>query len=189
MTIFAPVVSPEEFIVAALWLRQKIPAGFWSLLHEHVSEYCCLERNRDMQYLIKRLWLMSIQVDDEEWTMKAHGIKLLSHFGAIPAHRGITDYEVYDSSGQAYHDATNEVYTEVLHRLWPGCLPGLSNVETIGDVMEAFLGICWFMGHPENERRHLFREQLEVVKRVNKVVSFIHGNWGSRDRYLGLIPC
>jgi hypothetical protein len=41
--------------------------------------------------------------------------------------------------GQAYHDAGNEFYKFILRKVWPVCLPGMSNAEKMGDVMEAFL--------------------------------------------------
>ena len=107
----------------------------------------------------------------------------MSYFGAVKAHRQVPWSRVYDSTGEAYHDPGNAFYAYVLRHVWPGCLPGMTSVSTLGDVMEAFLAFGWFMGHPENlQRSHPANMQaLQVYESLHKVLAFVYYHWHSRD--------
>ena len=74
-------------------------------------------------------------------------LKIMSYYGAI---RVPFDYPVWaylawkDQTGR-YIDPGNRVYAEVFRACWPCVLykHGLSNEESIGDWLEALLGIAW----------------------------------------------
>ena len=59
--------------------------------------------------------------------------------------------------------------------------PGISNEETKGDVMEAFLGFGWFMEHPDNMYIDSCCSQLEVYGALHKVIAFVYDNWDERS--------
>ena len=59
----------------------------------------------------------------------------------------------------------------------------LSNHETLGDILEVFFGLCYFMQHPANETRDRCRAQLKAWERLDAVVRYVYHHWESRDRF------
>lgn len=51
----------------------------------------------------------------------------------------------------------------------------------LGDIMEAFLGFGWFMGHPDNTQSPVCRRQLQVYDDLHAVVGHVYDNWDERD--------
>ena len=51
----------------------------------------------------------------------------------------------------------------------------------LGDIMEAFLGFGWFMGHPDNTQSPVCRRQLQVYDDLHAVVGHVYDNWDKRD--------
>ena len=103
----------------------------------------------------------------------------MSYFGTVRAHSGILGSRVWDGTGQAYFDPTNAVYSYVLAIVWPGSLPAISNVATIGDVLEAFLGFGWFMDHPHNIHKKRYGSQAKICDGLGKVISWVDDHWDS----------
>ena len=100
--------------------------------------------------------------------------------GAVKAHEDICQFGVYDSSLQAYYDPGNEVYSWVLANVWPEALPFMSP-EKRGDVVEALLGMCWFMSHPERYlKTPAFHWALYVHAALDLVIRYIDDNWDVR---------
>ena len=114
---------------------------------------------------------------------KASGLKYMSYFGAVMAHAGHSHASAYDRSGQAYVDPTNKVYAYVLDKVWPTSLreSGISNPGKKGDLLESFLGLGWFMGHPDNPQSGRYHFQLAVCYAVHKVIAYTYDNWSCRD--------
>ena len=105
----------------------------------------------------------------------------MSYFGEVKAHEDIDCFRVYDSTGQAYYDLGNEVYEWVLTKVWPGSLPGM-NREKRSDVVEALLGMFWFMDHPQRYlNTRSFHWPLYVHQALDKVIRYIDDHWDSRD--------
>ena len=102
----------------------------------------------------------------------------MSYFGAVKAHSGIQSFK-FDSTGQAYHDPGNKFYKYILRKVWPGCLPGMSNAANMGDVMEAFLGFGWFMEHSDNIQAQSCRGRLQVYENLHKVMAYVFVHWGT----------
>ena len=111
---------------------------------------------------------------------------MLSHFGAVRADRDVpnTVWEIYDCSGQAWFDAQNATYAFVLEKILGRYNieeMNISNVETLGDILEAFFGLCYFMQHPENHCASLrCRTQLESWNHLDALVRFVYNHWDER---------
>ena len=113
---------------------------------------------------------------------------MMSKFGAVKAHRYVDCCHAYDISGQAYFDPTNKTYAYVLKRVWDGKAlgsRGITNTETLGDVVAALLGFAWFLYHPGNmcAERNILEEELcyEMIEALHEVIAYTYDNWESRD--------
>ena len=112
---------------------------------------------------------------------------MLSHCGAVRADRNVpnTVWDIYDCSGQAWFDPQNATYAFVLENILGRYNieeMNISNVETLGDILEAFFGLCYFMQHPENQCASLrCRSQLESWNRLDAVVRYVYHHWDKRD--------
>ena len=112
---------------------------------------------------------------------------MLSHFGAVRADRNVpnTVRAIYDCSGQAWFDPQNATYAFVLEKMLGRDNMeemNISNVETLGDMLEAFFGLCYFMQHPENQCARLCcRSQLESWDHLDAVVWYVYHHWDKRD--------
>ena len=110
------------------------------------------------------------------------GVKFFSHFGAIPAHKGTKRKQIHmwGRSGQMYFDPGNEAYAHVIKKVWNPDW-NLSNIERIGDVVERFLGLCFFMLHPDNPRACKYVLQACILQHVQNILSYTYDNWKSRE--------
>ena len=75
-------------------------------------------------------------------------LKNLSHLGAVRIPQGATlvrGHLLFEDEVHTYLDPGNAVYKKVWVAAWPEGpeLLGISNPETIGDLVEAFLGYHW----------------------------------------------
>ena len=97
--------------------------------------------------------------------------KILSYYGAVrvrEAYVGLIEphwIAHMDPDGTKYLDPTNVIYLRVFEWAWPDALRllGMSNEETVGDVMEALLGHSWF-------RR---QENRYVTAKAETILSYI----------------
>ena len=175
----APVVTDAMFLKAHQVCVDEIPVSFWDTFHDNVTYHAQSEKSRALFKIIQSAWASQVPQ-----APGISGLKLMSHFGAVRAHEFI-EGEVYDRSGDAYFDATNKVYTYVLQSVWPGTLKWMRNPETIGDVMEAFLGLCWLHCHPDSHKilkvKRFTGSQLLLALRlrqnVEQVILWIYDHW------------
>ena len=113
---------------------------------------------------------------------------MLSHFGAVRADRNVpnTVWAIYDCSGQAWFDAGNATYAFVLKKMLGRYNieeMNISNVETLGDMLEALFGFCYFMQHPVNQSASLrCRTLLESSKHLDAVIRYVYHQW--KERYM-----
>ena len=168
--VYAEVVTFNCFVEARDRLRLAIPTSFWGKFHENLHWYAQEKRNLELVECIKQTW--------PEYRTKAKGLKTLSYFGAVKAHRGIPNSKIYDSSGQMYADLGNQLYFDVLNQVWPGWRSNkgtawMSNQATVGDLVEAFLGFCWFMSHPDNTESHRCAWQIQIANDLHKVIAYL----------------
>ena len=174
ITRYAGVVTVAGFSEALWRIRAALPVGFWVKFHGNVVWYGQEESTYSLLRRLKQMW--------PDYNNGAGALKFMSYFGAVKAHSGIPGSAVWDSTGQAYFDPTNKVYAYILDKVWPGCLPGMTNPVTLGDVMEAFLGFGWFMGHPDNMQSHSCRYQLQVYDDLHKVIAWVYDHWDERHQ-------
>ena len=161
-------VLHTEFTVAIAVCRESIPARFWQFLHERIVSFAQDRKNIIMLERVKAVC--------QDVPPNAKGLKLLSHFGAVKAHSGIhrSFVQKYGTSRQGYFDPGNAVYTAVLKKLWPDCAlwRWMTNQATIGDLLEAFLGLCWCM---EQKRLHVARRRAFSLRdKVNSESTHIY---------------
>ena len=175
-TRYAGVVTEVGFNKACRRIRAAFPIGFWVRFHDNVTWYGQEERTRSLIIRLKQMW--------PGHDSGAGALKFMSYFGAVKAHSGIPGSHAWDSTGQAYFEPGNETYTYILHKVWPGCLPGMTNCGTLGDVLEAFLGFGWFMGHPDNMQSHSCRYQLQVYDELHKVIAWVYDHWEERHHVI-----
>ena len=169
---FVPKVNVSGFRNALHECRLHLNARFWQRFHDELCEHAYDERCQRLNVQIRNMW--------PEVVSKPGIRKLMSHFGAIRAHEGMKGWKTYDSSRQAYMDVGNHVYSYVLGKVWK--LPdGLTSCETLGDLVECFLGMCYFMQHPDNVARSECHHQLYVLKNVEAVISYVYDSWDDRD--------
>jgi hypothetical protein len=174
ITRYAEVVTDSCFNEALRRIRLALPVGFWVRFHGNTGWYGQEERNRSLIKRLKQMW--------PDYNTGAGAMKFMSYFGAVKAHSGIPGslIQAWDSTRQAYFDPGNEVYSYILDKVWPGCLPGMTNRGTLGDVLEAFLGFGWFMGHPDNMQPHMCHYQLQVYDDLHKVIAWLYDHWEDR---------
>ena len=86
--------------------------------------------------------------------------------------------------GQAYHDAWNEFYVKyILRKVWPVCLPRMSNAEKMGDVMEAFLAFWWFMEHPANCWQPTYKHGVKRCRCMDpSAFAYVFVHWAPVER-------
>jgi hypothetical protein len=171
--VYAEVVTLERFNKALKRTRDAIPVGFWQKFHDNMTSHSQKERTCVLIRCIKRAW--------PQYDTGASPLKTFSYFGAVKAHAGIPGAKIYDSGGQLYADPGNWVYKQVLRKVWPGCLPEMGNEKTLGDVMEAFLGFCWFMSHPDNTQRHTCHWQLQISNDLHEVIAYVSDHWDDKQ--------
>ena len=175
--VYAEVVTLDRFNKALERIRSTITVGFWQKFHDNMTSHGQKERTHVLIRCIKRAW--------PEYNSSASPLKTFSYFGAVKAHAGIPGSKMYDSSGQLYADPGNWVYSQVLRQVWPGCLPWMSNEGTLGDVLEAFLGFCWFMNHPDNTQRHTCHWQLQISNDLHEVIAYVGDHWNDNKHLMG----
>ena len=72
-------------------------------------------------------------------------LKHASYNGAIHAPNDFPDNHIAfidKKSGDRFVDPTNRVYCDVFKTVWPN-VTFMSNEETVGDLVEAILGLAW----------------------------------------------
>jgi len=174
ITQYAEVVTETCFNKALQSIRLALPVKFWVRFHDNIVWYGQEACNRRVIKHLKQMW--------PDYNTGADAKKFMSYFGAVNAHAGLPGslIQAWDRTGRAYFDPGNEVYSFVLHKVWPGCLPGMTNRGTLGDVLEAFLGFGWFMGHPENSYKDMCHYQLQVYDDLHKVIAYLYDHWEDR---------
>ena len=84
-------------------------------------------------------------------------------------------------TNEEYFEPGNKTYAFVMNMLWPDALPGFSNKETIGDVLEAFLGYAYLVRLNKlkslTSKCHWDDFQWDIVSLLNYVVWFVFIHW------------
>ena len=133
---------------------------FWDKFKDHLDEVASLHRN-ELKQINERIGLKEAK----------SFLKHLSYFGAIeiPKTSAIPDrhvaYVLILENGERirYIDPLNVRYAEVFRCIWPESLTHITNVETLGDVVEAFLGYHWAL---KWRKQHQFQPIIEDIVSV-----------------------
>ena len=76
-------------------------------------------------------------------------VKHMSYNGAIRVPKDYPNFWIAytdQESGDRYIDPGNGIYSVVFKNCWPK-VSFISNEETVGDLMEAMLGLAWIKNH------------------------------------------
>jgi hypothetical protein len=109
-------------------------------------------------------------------------LNFLSHFVAVRTHLVETAY-VCPHTDVPYCDLQNATYALLLDMLWPEACYSmeLSNEETKGDVIEAFLGWCFF--NREHCTATAFARAHDVCRDLETMAVYVYQNY---DFLLGI---
>ena len=120
---------------AMQWLRTHIPDDFWHKVH---TEFCDINLRRRVELTaINR----SKGLSDQKSFMKH-----VSYAGAIHVPPDFPEELLSwtdKKSGERFLDPRNAIYCDVFKAVWPNVR--FSNAETVGDLIEAVLGLTWAM--------------------------------------------
>lgn len=105
ITRYAGVVTEVGFNEALRRIRAALPIGFWVRFHDNVAWYGQEVRTRSLIIRLKQMW--------PDYNTGAGALKFMSYFGAVKAHSGIPRSAAWDSTGQAYFDPRNKIYTYI----------------------------------------------------------------------------
>ena len=89
-------------------------------------------------------------------------------------------YDPKDGSGRSYFDPGNKLYNMVFRDIWPSALAEYSCEETIGDVLEAVLGVWFIVRHKYELQRgiHLWNGWLHrLVEMIDNCCYIVFVNW------------
>ena len=119
---------------AANWLRRNIPESFWAKAHAEFGNINMLNRARLREYN-RRLGLKA----------QKSFLKHASYNGAIQVPPDFPDDLIAfidTKTNLRFCDPCNSVYRDVFLSVWPN-VTWMSNKETVGDLVEAILGLAW----------------------------------------------
>ena len=136
---------------ARAYLRQEVPCEFWLMVHERFRQ-----ANQDA-----RMSLVRSSMASHVMTYR----KFLSHYGALRCPPEIVPLGLEPPAldGCGVYDPGNAVYKETFLACWPGAAQtlGLSNEETVGDLLEGLLGWVSFRRYALPQRASRIVEELE----------------------------
>ena len=115
-------------------MRRNIPESFWEKAHAEFCKINMLNRAKMVAYN-RRLGLK----DEKSF------LKHASYNGAIQVPPDFPDYLIAfidKKTGRRFCDPCNSVYRDVFLSVWPNVM-WMSNKETVGDLVEAVLGLAW----------------------------------------------
>ena len=115
-------------------MRRNIPESFWAKAHAECCEINMLNRARLRDYN-RRLGLKA----------QKSFLKHASYNGAIQVPPDFPDDLIAfidTKTNLRFCDPCNSVYRDVFLSVWPNVM-WMSNKETVGDLVEAVLGLAW----------------------------------------------
>ena len=137
-------------------MRRNIPESFWAKAHAEFGNINMLNRARLREYN-HRLGLKA----------QKSFLKHASYNGAIQVPPDFPDDLIAfidTKTNLRFCDPCNSVYRDVFLSVWPNVM-WMSNKETVGDLVEAILGLAWI----KNDRGEtLSLEAEDFVKMVEQ---------------------
>ena len=117
------------------WIKKNVDESFWAKFHAHLSEFN--KKHRDEL----------IELNESMGNKKGKSFKkILSWAGSIRLPADFPEALVTwtDETLEERHlEPGNQVYWNAFRAAWPMVLPEITNVESVGDLMEAFLAVAW----------------------------------------------
>ena len=138
-------------------MRRNIDDSFWLRVH---SEFCNINllRRAEMVAINRALGLK----DEKSF------LKHASYLGAIHVPNDFPDnlIDFIDKkSGDRFVDPGNWVYCYVFKRVWPN-VTFMSNPETVGDLLEAILGLAWVMNERGQTLSPVAEDFLQILEQA-----------------------
>ena len=155
----------NDWQVSARWLRANVPTRFWELFKNHLVD-ANIRHREELKEINRNLKLSE----------KTSLLKHMSYYGAIEIPDAVPDGSArvdftmveVDGTRRNFIDPGNRCYIIVFRQLWPAGLPFITDPETLGDCVEAFLGYHWTL---TNERLFTFSDIIEdIVQMLTKAV-------------------
>ena len=134
-------------------MRRNIPESFWEKAHAEFCNINMLNRAKMVDYN-RRLGLK----DEKSF------LKHASYNGAIQVPADFPDYLIHfidKKTGHRFCDPCNSVYCDVFKKVWPN-VTWMSNAETVGDLVEAILGLAWV----KNDRGETLSLELQDFVKI-----------------------
>ena len=147
----------NDWQVSKGWLRANVPTHFWELFKNHLV-------NANIQHREELKEINRHFGQNHQTSLLKH----MSYYGAIEIPDAVPDGSVrvdftmveVDGTRRNYFDPGNYCYLCVFRMIWPAALPDISNHETMGDVLEAFLGYHWTLTY---ERMVTFPDTIKDI--------------------------
>ena len=172
-----------EFELRCKSLKKKLCDGFWLKFHDDVNQIGFQEKN--YQYILQHVEDTLRRHPEWNWQTRPSPLKWLSYHGAVLTHGQVapcftsTEGEL---KGERYFEPGNATYKHVLRMLWPSALPGYEKRETIGDVIEAFLGYAYLMreGRVPFQTRPWGPFQIQIIADLHFVLLYVFVHWDTK---------
>ena len=117
------------------WIKKNVDESFWAKTHAHLSELN--KKHRDEL----------IELNESMGNSKGKSFKkILSWAGSIRLPTDFPDALVTwtdETLKERHLEPGSQVYRNAFRAAWPRVLPEITNVESVGDLMEAFLAVAW----------------------------------------------
>lgn len=157
------------------WLRRNVPCEFWVELSNLFTE-----ANHDIEAMCALRKKLGIENEKKSYR------KILSYYGAVRVPEACVGFVEphwiahLDPDGTKYLDPCNSIYCRVFECAWPNALRGLgmSNEKTVGDLMEALLGIGWCQ---RQTKRHVTTMADSVLRHIEDAV---FATWVCENYYM-----
>ena len=135
----------------------NIPDDFWHKVH---TEFCDINlRRRDELVAINRFAGLKGQKSF---------IKHVSYAGAIRVPADFPNELLSwtdEKSGERFLDPQNAIYNAVFKAMWPS-ITFISKSETVGDLIEAVLGLAWAMKARGETLSHVAEDIVQLLEQA-----------------------
>ena len=116
-------------------VQKNVAGSFWELTHERLCEI-------NLEHREELIWINRSMGYTDQKSFR----KILSWSGSIRLPNDFPDKLVTwkdEKLKERHLEPGNQVYWNAFRAAWPRVLPEITNVESVGDLMEAFLAVAW----------------------------------------------
>ena len=151
------------------WLQKNVAGSFWEWTHERLCEIN-LEHRQALIWINRSMGLK----DSKSFR------KILSYAGSIRVPDDFPDKLVTwkdEKLKERQLEPGNGVYRKAFRAAWPRVLPDITNNETVGDMLEAFLALAWMYRCKGVKLPVLCDDFVEMLERL-VYAEFCLAEWG-----------